>query len=219
MVLPCDYHYDGAFTERLPLSTGARGSGRAEMSKTRVVGLGQANIEHIAVTDRYPDADTTVDLAEFSIQGGGRVATALAILASWGLDAALLSRLSDDEFGHFALHSLAPLGVDTSGVQMQPGRVSPYRLVILDRSTHRATTLYTPGSIDPLSLEEIDFAAIDQARLLLLDGSHPETQLAAAQRASDAQVPVMLDVGRSSEEVLPLIQHTDVLIASERAVL
>lgn len=195
------------------------GSKRDEMSRTRVVGLGQAHIEHIAVTDRYPDADTTVDLPEFSIQGGGRVATALAIVASWGLEAALLGRLSDDEFGRFTVNSLAPLGVDTSGVRMQPGRMSPYRLVILDRSTHRATTLYTPGSIDPLALQEIDFAAIEQARLLLLDGSDPVTQLAAAQRARGTQVPVMLDVGRSSEEVLPLIQQTDVLIASERAIL
>ena len=181
-----------------------------------VVGIGQAELHHLAVVDRYPDPDSRVDMAGFSIQGGGTVATALATLAGLGVKTGYVGKLSDDDFGEFILKGLQGLEIDTTGVVVQSGRLSPYSFIIVERDTQRRTVFHTDGNTDPLSPEELRIDRLDGARLLLLDGFQMEAQIRVAEEARRRGIPVVLDAGELTEGMGELVALSDVMIASER---
>lgn len=181
-----------------------------------VVGIGQAEIHHLAVVDRYPDPESRVELASFSIQGGGTVATALATLASFGVGTCFIGKLSDDDFGDFTLRGLKGLGIDTSRVVRQEGKLSPYSCIVVERESKRRTVFFTEGNLAPLTPTEADLSPVAQAKLLIIDGFHAEVQIRAAEEARRAGVTVVLDAGEVREGMGELVALSDVLIASER---
>lgn len=183
---------------------------------TDVVGIGHAELHHLAVVDRYPDLESRVELAGFSIQGGGTVATALAALAGMNVKTSFLGKLSDDSFGDFILRGLTGLGVDISRVIRQAGRLSPYSFIIIERESQRRTVFHTDGNMDPLAPEELDLHCLQQARILIVDGHLMEVQIHAAEEAKRHEVTVVLDAGGITEGMGELVALSDVLIASER---
>jgi sugar/nucleoside kinase (ribokinase family) len=182
----------------------------------KVVGIGRAEVHHLAVVGRYPDPESRVDLAGFSIQGGGTVATALATLAGLDVKAAFIGKLSDDDFGEFILRGLKGLGIDVSGVVREPGRLSPYSFIIIESETKRRTVFQTEGNTAPLDSSEADLACLNEAELLLVDGLQMEAQIRAAEEARRRGIKVVLDAGALSEGMGELVALSDVLIASER---
>jgi sulfofructose kinase len=182
----------------------------------RVIGIGQAAIDHLAVVDRYPDPDTRSELAGFSIQGGGTVANALVLLAGFGVECAFVGKLSDDDFGRFALRSIEAMKVDVSRAVVQPGRLSPFAFHVLERESHRRTIFHTAGNLDPLGLDQVDLACLQGAELLIVDGHQTEVQIRAAEEAHKLGVRVMLDAGSIREGMGELVALSDVLLASER---
>jgi sulfofructose kinase len=185
------------------------------MSK-RVVGIGHAGVDHIAVVDRYPEPETKTELAGFSIQGGGVVATALATLAGFSVESAFIGKLSDDDFGRTARRSLEALQIDISGIVTQPGRLSPFSFIVVEREHQRRTVFYTGGNVDALAPAELDLSKLQGSDLLLVDGFHMEAQIRAAEEARRLGVRVILDASTLSEGMGELVALSDVLIASER---
>lgn len=188
-----------------------------ERRKTRgVVGVGAAHIDHLAVVDRYPDAEANIELAGLSLQGGGTVATALATLANFGVPTSIVGKVSDDDFGRFIRRGLDSLDVDTAHLVVEPNCISPYRFVVIERERQRHTVLRTPGSVSPLRADEIDLRVLDDADLLLIDGCHADAQTALAEEARKRGVLVVLDAGMLHEGMGDLVPLADVLVAAER---
>jgi sulfofructose kinase len=182
----------------------------------RVVGIGHASVDHLAVVDRYPDPETRIELAGFSIQGGGVVATALATLACLRVSASFIGKLSDDDFGRFARRGLEALQVETTSIITQPGRLSPFSFIVIERESQRRTVFYTGGNVEPLSPTEVDLSCLQGAALLLVDGFQMDAQIHAAEEARRQGIRVLLDAGTISEGMGELVALSDVLIASER---
>jgi sugar/nucleoside kinase (ribokinase family) len=187
------------------------------LATTRVVvGIGQAGIDHLAIVDRYPEAESNVELGGLSIQGGGTMANTLAALANFGTPTRFLGKLSDDDFGRFIIRGLRNLGVETEATVIEPERISPYRLVVIETETHRRTALHTEGSVGLLEPEELDLTLLDDASLLLVDGHHPAAQVKAAEAARQRGLKVVLDAAKIHEGMGELVALSDVLVASER---
>jgi sulfofructose kinase len=190
----------------------------------RVLGIGQARTDHLAMIDRYPDPETKKELAGLSIQGGGTVATALAVLASFGAEVEFVGKLSDDHFGAFAIQGLEGIGVEVGRCARVAGKMSPTAFIAIEQETMRQTVFFTEGNLEPLLPDEVDPGAFDGVSMLLVDGYHLAAQLAAAEEARRRGARVLLDLGglRSVElgqELLRLISISHVLVASERRAL
>lgn len=182
----------------------------------RVVGIGQAAVDHLAVVDRYPDPESKAELAGFSLQGGGAVANALSTLAAFQIPTAFIGKVSDDDFGRFSMRGMSSMGIEMSHTVVQPGRLSPFAFIVVERETGRRTTFFTNGNVDPLGPEEIDLKVLEGAELLLLDGLQPRAQIRAAEEARRLNIRVVLDAGNIHEGMGELVALTDVLLASER---
>jgi ribokinase len=181
-----------------------------------VVGVGHAAVDYLGVVSRYPVVDTKIELSQFSLQGGGPVATALVTLATLGVGTRFIGKISDDDFGQFISRGLRDAGVDLSGVVIQPGQVSPFSFIAVEQATGRRTIFYTRGDVTALEPGEIDWSLLEGARVLHVDGLQMGAQIEAARRAHELGLQVVYDAGSSRDGMEELIGLTDVLIASER---
>ena len=181
-----------------------------------VVGVGHCAVDYLGLMERYPEVDSKVELDQFSIQGGGPVATALVALSTYGISCAFIGKISDDDFGIFIRHGLREGGVDTGSLVVERDRVSPMSFIAVERESARRTIFWTRGNVSALQPEELDLDLIAQAKVLHLDGIHPQAQIAAARHARQHGVHVVLDAGTPREGWQELLGNTDTLIASER---
>jgi sulfofructose kinase len=181
----------------------------------RVVGLGLAGVNYLGRLARYADADGRREFEHFTIQGGGPTATALAVLATFHTRTAFVGKVSDDDFGRFAVRSLSTLGVDVSNAIVAPGHVSPFSLVVVD-AEGRLSISYTPGNVPHMGPSELREAVLDEASLLLVDGHQPRAQVALAKAARAKRIPVLLSAGTAADSTGELVALADALVCSER---
>ena len=187
------------------------------MDRRVVVGLGGCTVDYLGLVPRYPERDERVEVAEFSQQGGGAVATALATLAVFGVPTRFAGKISDDPFGQFIRTGLENLGVELGQLVVEPGKVSPYCFTAVEMGEGSRTMFWTRGSVSALAPDELDFdRLLSGATLLLVDGDHVPAQIRAAEAAQRLGATVVLDGGPVREGVGDLLELCDVIIASER---
>jgi sulfofructose kinase len=180
-----------------------------------VVGVGHATVDHLGIVPRFPEVDTKNEMLEFSIQGGGPVATALVTLACLGVRTTFMGKISDDDFGTFIRQGFREAGVDTSGLIIDPGKVSPYSFIAIEKGNGSRTIFWTRGDVDLLDPEDLRLDLLQGARAVLVDGLQMEAQVVVARKARSMGIPVIYDAGSPREGMEALIANTDVLVASE----
>jgi sugar/nucleoside kinase (ribokinase family) len=179
-----------------------------------VTGCGLATLDFLGQVARMPELDGKVDLAAFSLQGGGPVATALVTAARFGAEARFVGKLADDQFGKMVLAELAESGIDVRFV-IHGGTISPLSFVAVDGAGRR-TIFHNPGVGTKMTAAEWPTAALADADLLLVDGHQMEAQIAAAEQASASETPVLLDAGSLREGMGELFSLATAAVVSER---
>lgn len=180
-----------------------------------VAGLGQCSIDHIALVDRFPAANSKKEVLQWTIEGGGPVATALVTLARLGVEVSFIGQVSDDVAGGVIREGLVNEKVNVDHLVTRPGITSQTAFIIVERSTGMRTICWARPGGAPLTPKEIDADTIKRAGFLLLDGLMAEASLYAAGIAREAGVPVMLDAGRLREGMSELIPLCDYVVGSE----
>ena len=115
-----------------------------------VLGVGHCTVDYLALVPRYPDQAESAEIAEFSQQGGGAAATALATAAIFGAPTRFVGKIADDHFGRFITKGLQGLGVDMDHVVVEKDRVSPFSFATVEMSQGRPTVFWSRGSVSPL---------------------------------------------------------------------
>lgn len=180
-----------------------------------VVGLGFSSIDLVGLTPRLPELDHGVLLTDITRQGGGPVAQAMVTLCRLGASAGFVGRLADDEAGVEMRRQLEAEGVDLAQLQIEPGGRSAQCLILVHEPTGKRSMCCFPGTTDPIRSELVDADYLTSGRLLHLDGIAPDAALWAAREAKRRGVTVCLDAGGPSEQLAPLVELVDVLIAAE----
>ncbi len=181
-----------------------------------VVGLGHCTVDYIGVLDHFPESDKRTEIIELSMQGGGPVSTALVTLAGFGVETSYIGKISDDDFGNFIRQGLREAGVDTRGLVIEPGKVSPFSFIAVDRKTGKRGIFWTRGDVSLITPQEVQLHLIDGAKILHVDGLTIDAQIAAAGYARDHGVTVVYDAGSPRPRMEELMKLTNVLVASER---
>lgn len=183
------------------------------MKRFDVVGVGYSTIDYLGIVPQYPDLDEKVMMSEFTRQGGGVTATAMATVGRLGGRASYIGKVGDDAFGQFALEELRTEGVDVDRVIVQKGARSQFSFIAIDEATGRRTIFWTPSEM-MLTPEEICPGDILSAKVLHVDNHFPEAAIRAATIANDAGIPVLMDGGTCYEGSREIAERADVLIAS-----
>jgi len=179
-----------------------------------VVGVGLASVDLLFVCPRIERR--LVEASVFSMQGGGSAANMLATLAAMGARTRFFGRIADDEHGRFILRSMQNLGIDTSLLSIEKGRVSPVCVLQIDELSRRRKILRSRGNVTPLSPRDLPPGLLKDASMLLIDGSQPALQAAIAEKAREKGITVLLNASQLSGGMGELLSLSDIVIGSER---
>ncbi len=188
---------------------------RAGSGRTVVAGLGQCSLDFLCTIPEYPEPDTKCEFLDFLVQGGGPVATALVVLARWGVSTRFAGLVCRDRFGEEILDGLADEGIDTKWVVTRETGRSQVAMICAEPESGRRTIFWGRPEGPPLAPEEIPPGLLEGADVLLLDGLFLEVSLGLARRARERGIPVVLDAGSLRPGMLDLVRLTDHLIAAE----
>jgi sulfofructose kinase len=127
-----------------------------------VIFVGAATFDAIAVVERYPEPDERVIAQQLVYAGGGPAATAAVVASRLGVPAAFIGPVGADREGQNVLAGLADEGVDTAGVQVDPGRPTQGSLIVCSASDSTraiSTRQVPPFRLSPENAERIRAAA------------------------------------------------------------
>ncbi|MGV8831634.1 MAG: 5-dehydro-2-deoxygluconokinase [Devosia sp.] len=153
--------------------------------------------------DLYPDppGTRTEDASQMSVALGGSAANIAVALTRHGLQAALLTRVSDDAIGRYCTNKLVHYSVDTHHVTPVGGEARNSLAVVESRIEEHQSVIYRNGAADfDLSLQDIDrvdfsnFDALISAGTALASEPSRSATFAAMERAGAAGMPVIFDV-------------------------
>ena len=101
-------------------------------------------------------------------------------------------------------------------MKVRAGCRSPVSYVVVEQQTASRTIFWDRGNAPQLRPDEIPAGLVEGAAALLVDGHQSQSQRAAAQRARQAGVPVVLDGGSLRPSTRELLELTDHAVVSER---
>lgn len=130
----------------------------ARLAGNRFVVMGRAGM------DFYPDppGTRTEDAARFTACLGGSSANIAVAITRQGGSAALVTRVSDDAIGRFAINELDRYGVDRRHVTPEGGEKRNSLAVVESRIEDHQSVIYRNGAAD-FEMTQEDVAAVDYA--------------------------------------------------------
>ncbi len=187
--------------------------------RPRVVVLGSVHMDLIATAPRLPGRGESVSGGTFAMAPGGKAGNQACQCALAGADAAILTRLGDDEFGRTLRTALAARGVDVSAIVMDREAATGASTVLAAEGDYQS--IIAPGAAGRLSASDIDRARpmIEAADALLLQFEiDPAISAHAAAIAAAAGKTVVLNASPAPEgwDALPaaLRQATRILVVN-----
>jgi len=183
----------------------------------QIVAVGVACLDH-AVAVESLSAGERIQCIGYVQAGGGMAATAMVAAQRLGARCALASSAANDPAGRFIREQLQDEGLDVKYFRLRRGGRTSTSLCLSEKATGRKLIIGLCGGARRLTPRDVDrgfWQMVEQARVLHLDGTHPQLALAAARRARTAGVTVHLDatsIGPSCDEFLGV---ADVVFASQ----
>jgi len=186
----------------------------AAVQRPLVVGVGHVGVALTAAAENLPEPDATGPVAATAVAASPApgVAVALSAAMALGCRARLGGLVGADPLGALARTCAARIGIDVEHLRPRGG--APCEVILATpHGTH--TLLHYPGHDD--GGVELDLnALLAGAGALLVDGSAVPAQIAAAERARELAIPVIVDVTEVADGIGELIGLGDVLLSSER---
>ncbi len=174
-----------------------------------MLGIGQISLDRVeVVTEEGAGPAAPVELT------GGQVATALLALARLGATCAYAGAVGDDPAADRVLQPLRDAGVDCSAVKRVAGGRTRRARIRVDAATGEREVRAERDASVRLEPGDVDRRRVEEARTLLVDAEDPEVSRWAAEVASAAGLPVVLDADRPGPALATLLPLVDFPIVS-----
>lgn len=162
----------------------------------RVVFVGAATLDAIALVDALPGPDERVPARAVRMAGGGPAATAAVAAARLGLRPQFVGAVGEDEAAEQILAGLGREGVDVSAVEHHAGHGSAASVVVADTSRGTRAICASPGPPLRLDPESPGAKAVRAATWVHVDHVGWTTvQRCLAGRGTDDRPRVSVDAG------------------------
>jgi ribokinase len=182
-----------------------------------IVVFGSINMDLVVQTSRLPQPGETLAGAGFFTAPGGKGANQAVACARLGASTHMVGRLGNDGFGTELRAALLADGVNVTGVATDDEQPTGVALITVEASGENTIVIVAGanGAVGEAELAQLD-GALSGASALLLQLEVPiAAVLAAAQRARQRGVPVILDPAPARPLPPELYQLTDVITPNE----
>lgn len=176
--------------------------------------VGSLNADLVVRTPRFPQPGETISGEDLQVIPGGKGANQAVAAARHGTRVSMLGRVGNDSFGDFLLDNLKANQVDFQNVQRD--NASTGTAVIVVDSNGQNSIILSAGANGQVSAADVESAPFADFKLLLLQLEIPiPTVLAAARRAHESGLQVILNPAPAKELPEELISSADFLIPNE----
>jgi sugar/nucleoside kinase (ribokinase family) len=175
-------------------------------------------LDLLTVVDEFPSDEGVQRAQSALLQGGGPVATALVALARLGSRTAMVDRLGNDWRGEAILAEFRREEVDTDHIVVDAGCSSSIAVVLVRRRDGARSIVYAPGDAPDLESDRLPFGLLSQAKILHLNGRHPDAccRLAAAAKGNGTLVSFDGGAHRFTEQTGQVVGLSDICIVARQ---
>jgi sulfofructose kinase len=180
-----------------------------------VVGIGRNSWDRIALVEKYPPANTKVDILELTHQPGGQAATTIVAAARLGASVCYLGKFGDDAAGRAVRGALGREGVSFLESKVVTGVSNQVAFIVVDRQSGTRNVF---GHCDPrlkATRDDFSFDAVTAGKILFLGGRNPTDMIPFAEYGRDAGCVVVVDADAVTEGTERLVALSDVVICPQ----
>lgn len=181
-----------------------------------VLGVGCNSVDYVYRVPASPVADSPTAKQRINSHQrlcGGQTATALAACAGFGLRAAYLGAVGNDDNGRLINSELHRRGVDVSAV-LTRDCANRFAVITVDEAGDRIVLWDRDDRLN-LAAHEITAALVGAARLVHVDDEDENAAIVAGRLARQAGIPVTSDIDRVTDRTRELIDAVSVPIFAE----
>lgn len=179
-----------------------------------IIVVGSLNTDLVVRTPRFPQPGETISGEDLKVIPGGKGANQAVAAARHGTQVSMLGRVGKDNFGDFLVNNLKENKVDFRHVERDDASTGT-AVIIVDTNGQNSIILSagSNGKVSPSDVNSVSFA---DYKLLLLQLEIPiPPVLAAAQRAHESGLRVILNPAPAKELPGELLSLVDYLIPNE----
>lgn len=177
--------------------------------------VGSMNADLVVRSPRFPKPGETISGEDLQIIPGGKGANQAVAAARQGTSVSMVGRVGNDSFGPELINNLQRNNVETSHVQTDSQTATGTATIIVDANGQNSIVL-SPGGNGKVSPADVDSISFSDYKLLLLQLEIPvETVLAAARRAKESGLRVVLNPAPARPLPEELISLSDFLVPNE----
>lgn len=179
------------------------------------LGFGICAADYLCIVSKYPALDEKTETVEFSLQGGGPVATALVTLARLGCSTSFIGRIGNDVTGKFLLNEFEKEGVNTTGVIIDQSMPTNQAFIWIDQQTGKKSIVLNDQHYREILPPEIRLDHVGTAKYLLIDGRDTEATFKLIKWAKERGAEIIIDAGSPRDRMEDLLSLADYPVVSE----
>ena len=182
-----------------------------------VISLGSINMDLVVRTPRFANPGETIVGLDFYTAPGGKGANQAVAAGRLGADALMFGRIGDDFFGKNLLKNLKENNVGIKGVKIDNTVPTGTALITVDNRAENIIIII-PGANGAVCISDINNLTpfLKKENILMLQLEIPlDTVVAAAKKAKESGVKVLLDPAPARELPDELLQLCDFITPNE----
>ena len=187
--------------------------------KIDILGIGASTLDRFIVVDHYPTGREVQQVLSSTNDGGGPVATALAVAGKYGARTAMIDSIGDDMVGQHILDDFKKYNVNTDSIHIEGQAKSGVATILVKHSTgERAVFFERSTAPEPVFLDAHK-QLIKESFILHVNGRHRQFMCSAMALAQKAGTIISLDGGaqRYDEEMKSITESSHCLLYTSDA--
>lgn len=181
-----------------------------------IVGIGASTLDRFIVVDHYPTGREVRQVVSSTTDGGGPVATALAVAGKYGACTAMIDSIGDDMVGRHILDDFEKYNVNTNAIQVERGAKSGVATILVKQSTGERAVFFERSTATEPDFLEVHKQLIEDAYILHINGRHRQLMRSAMAVAKEAGTIISLDGGaqRYDEDMKAITEDSHIVIVA-----
>lgn len=181
-----------------------------------IVGIGASTLDRFIVVDHYPTGREVQQVVSSTTDGGGPVATALAVAGKYGARTAMIDSIGDDMVGRHILDDFEKYNVNTEAIQVESGANSGVATILVKQSTGERAVFFERSTATEPEFLDTHKQLIESAYILHINGRHRQLMRSAMAVAKEVGTIISLDGGaqRYDEDMKPITKASHIVIVA-----
>ena len=181
-----------------------------------IVGIGASTLDRFIVVDHYPTGREVQQVVSSTTDGGGPVATALAVAGKYGARTAMVDSIGDDMVGRHILDDFEKYNVNTEAIQVESGANSGVATILVKQSTGERAVFFERSTATEPEFLDTHKQLIESAYILHINGRHRQLMRSAMAVAKEVGTIISLDGGaqRYDEDMKPITEASHIVIVA-----